>query len=82
MFLSCVQTLVSEAPPRIKGRVPKKGWPHQGKVQFKDFSMRYREGLPLVVKGINLTIQPREKIGIVGRTGSGKIKFLFNLAEE
>ncbi|XP_071838057.1 ATP-binding cassette sub-family C member 5-like [Apostichopus japonicus] len=81
---SYMKTLVSEAPPRIKGRVPKKGWPHQGKVQFKDFSMRYREGLPLVVKGINLTIQPREKIGIVGRTGSGKSSLgigLFRLVE-
>ncbi len=81
---SYMKTLVSEAQPRIKGRVPKKGWPHNGKVVFKDFAMRYRDGLPLVVKGINLTIQPREKIGIVGRTGSGKSSLgigLFRLVE-
>jgi len=35
--------------------------------------MRYREGLPLVLKNITLDIKPQEKIGVVGRTGSGKL---------
>lgn len=34
--------------------------------------MRYREGLPLVLKGVSLDISPGERVGIVGRTGSGK----------
>ena len=34
--------------------------------------LRYREGLPLVLKGVNVSIKAGEKIGVVGRTGAGK----------
>lgn len=46
--------------------------------------VRYRPNTPLVLKGISLTIQGGEKIGVVGRTGSGKstlIQVLFRLIE-
>lgn len=47
-------------------------WPNNGVVEFVNFQLRYREGLDLVLKGINFTAMSREKIGIVGRTGAGK----------
>ncbi|CAL1531982.1 unnamed protein product [Lymnaea stagnalis] len=47
-------------------------WPQKGKIEFKNFQLRYREGLDLVLKGISAVITPGEKIGIVGRTGAGK----------
>lgn len=34
--------------------------------------MRYREETDLVLKGLNLTIKPGVKLGVVGRTGAGK----------
>lgn len=34
--------------------------------------LAYREGLPNALDGVSLVVQPGEKIGIVGRTGSGK----------
>lgn len=34
--------------------------------------MRYQENLPLVLNKISCTIRPKEKVGIVGRTGSGR----------
>ncbi|KAJ1890786.1 Multidrug resistance-associated protein 1, partial [Coemansia sp. IMI 209127] len=51
---------------------PEEQWPSTGKIEFRNFSMKYREDLELVLKDINLTINPGEKIGIVGRTGAGK----------
>lgn len=51
---------------------PPVSWPSKGEIVFKDYSTRYREGLDLVLKKINLSIKPKEKIGIVGRTGAGK----------
>ncbi|XP_040163169.1 multidrug resistance-associated protein 1 isoform X10 [Anopheles arabiensis] len=47
-------------------------WPEQGMVEFRDFQVRYREGLELVLRGISFTVNGGEKVGIVGRTGAGK----------
>ncbi|ORZ34042.1 hypothetical protein BCR44DRAFT_1436994 [Catenaria anguillulae PL171] len=47
-------------------------WPQEGRIEFKNYSTRYREGLPLVLDGVNVVIEPGAKVGIVGRTGSGK----------
>lgn len=48
------------------------GWPAHGAVEIKNYSTRYRPGLDLVLKDINLDIKAHEKIGVVGRTGAGK----------
>ncbi|CAG8043015.1 unnamed protein product [Penicillium salamii] len=64
--------LPSEAPDVIFKRRPAIGWPAQGAVSFNDYSTRYRPGLDLVLKDVNLDIKPKEKIGVVGRTGAGK----------
>ncbi|KAK9449814.1 P-loop containing nucleoside triphosphate hydrolase protein [Limtongia smithiae] len=55
------------------------GWPSRGAVEFHDYSTRYRNGLDLSLKGINLKIKPEEKIGIVGQPGSGKTSLLLAL---
>ncbi|KAL8782539.1 MAG: hypothetical protein Q9213_005304 [Squamulea squamosa] len=64
--------LPSEAPERVSKNKPKIGWPAHGAVNIQNYSTRYRPGLDLVLKNINLDIKPREKIGVVGRTGAGK----------
>ncbi|KAK9489413.1 P-loop containing nucleoside triphosphate hydrolase protein [Lipomyces doorenjongii] len=70
-----------EAPEVIEDNRPLADWPMNGAVEFHDFSTRYRPalGLDLVLKGINLKIKPREKIGIVGRTGAGKSSLTLSL---
>lgn len=64
--------LPSEAPEIIHRSRPPVSWPSRGEVQFNNYSARYREGLDLVLKNINLDIKSHEKIGVVGRTGAGK----------
>uniref|UniRef100_A0A6I8NNY7 ATP-binding cassette sub-family C member 5 n=1 Tax=Ornithorhynchus anatinus TaxID=9258 RepID=A0A6I8NNY7_ORNAN len=79
-----IKTLTLEAPARIKDKTPPPDWPQEGEVIFENAEMRYRENLPLVLKKVSFTIKPKEKIGIVGRTGSGKSSLgmaLFRLVE-
>lgn len=54
-------------------------WPLNGIIVFKDFEVRYRSGLDLVLKGISFACQSQEKIGIVGRTGAGKSSMTLSL---
>jgi len=55
--------LPSEAAEIIRNNRPDAKWPSKGAVVFKNYSTRYREGLPLVLKNINVDIKPKEKIG-------------------
>ncbi|KAJ2012712.1 ATP-binding cassette glutathione S-conjugate transporter ycf1, partial [Coemansia sp. S680] len=61
-----------EAPYVIDSCRPSTQWPPHGKIEFRDFSMKYGADLNYALKNVNLTINPGEKIGIVGRTGAGK----------
>ncbi|XP_051239634.1 ATP-binding cassette sub-family C member 10 [Dicentrarchus labrax] len=47
-------------------------WPEQGWLEFRDVVLAYRVGLPNALDGVSLVVRPGEKVGIVGRTGSGK----------
>ncbi|KAJ2056113.1 Multidrug resistance-associated protein 1 [Coemansia sp. S2] len=74
-----------EAPYIIDSCRPSAQWPPHGKIEFRDFSMKYGADLNYALMNVNLTINPGEKIGIVGRTGAGKsslAKVLFRLIHE
>ncbi|XP_053393096.1 multidrug resistance-associated protein 1-like isoform X2 [Mercenaria mercenaria] len=62
----------TEAAWEIAEKRPSESWPDNGQVKFENYGTRYREGLDLVIKGIDCTVNPGEKVGIVGRTGAGK----------
>ncbi|KAL1778841.1 multidrug resistance-associated protein 1 [Sigmodon hispidus] len=68
-----------EAPWQIQETAPPSTWPHSGRVEFRDYCLRYREDLDLVLKNINVTIEGGEKVGIVGRTGAGKSSLTLGL---
>uniref|UniRef100_A0A4W4G689 ABC-type glutathione-S-conjugate transporter n=1 Tax=Electrophorus electricus TaxID=8005 RepID=A0A4W4G689_ELEEL len=47
-------------------------WPQTGTIEFQEYGLQYRKGLDWALKEITLSVQEREKVGIVGRTGAGK----------
>ncbi|KAF9993545.1 hypothetical protein BGZ80_005031 [Entomortierella chlamydospora] len=71
--------LKPEAPEIIKGHRPPRNWPADGRVEFVDYETRYRPGLELVLRGVNCSIRPHEKVGICGRTGAGKSSLTLSL---
>ena len=50
----------------------KNNFPLNGKVEFRNYSVKYRPDTPIVLNNLNFILNPHEKIGVVGRTGSGK----------
>ena len=60
---------------------PKKSrtWPKTGSLEFSNFWLRYRPELDFVLKNINIKINHGEKVGIIGRTGSGKSSLIFSV---
>ncbi|KAI1320456.1 hypothetical protein EDD11_000841 [Mortierella claussenii] len=83
-LLYYTENLEQEPPAQIPDRKPASTWPNQGQISFRNVSMRYREGLPLVLNEISFDIQAGHMVGVVGRTGAGKsslIQALFRLVE-
>merc|ERR1712028_46101 len=68
-----------EAPDVIPDKDPQQGtWPVNGEIELSHASMRYRDG-PLVLKDVSFTVKGGEKIGVCGRTGSGKSSLMIAL---
>ncbi|XP_058243562.1 ATP-binding cassette sub-family C member 8 [Hemibagrus wyckioides] len=80
--LGCVKrisSLLNTEPENYTGemtpaQVPA-GWPKYGEIQIKNLSVRYDSSLKPVLKRVNVHIKPGQKVGICGRTGSGKSSF-------
>ena len=76
----------SEAPLVMDGddALLASGWPNEGNIQLQDVSVRYRSTLPFALHNVNMEIEAGTRVGIVGRSGSGKSTFmqtLFRLLE-
>ena len=86
----CFRDKDSTAPPLVPREAAEvvpltddKWAPSKGAIVVADAKMRYRDG-PLVLKGVSLRIQGGHRVGVVGRTGSGKSSMaaaLFRIVE-
>lgn len=75
--------LPEEAPAEIPENAPPAEWPAHGAIKIDNLVIEYKKDVP-VLKNLSCSIKPREKIGIVGRTGAGKstlITALFRTVE-
>uniref|UniRef100_A0A6Q2X659 Cystic fibrosis transmembrane conductance regulator n=1 Tax=Esox lucius TaxID=8010 RepID=A0A6Q2X659_ESOLU len=75
--------LESEAPWETQKRPPPE-WPSKGMITFDRVNFSYSADGPVVLKDMSAMFRPKEKVGIVGRTGAGKsslVSALFRLAE-
>ena len=67
--------IIQERPshiPEVDDDLIREEWPKNGEIEFKNFSVKYRPETEIVLKNISFHILPREKVGVCGRTGSGK----------
>ncbi|KIR42578.1 hypothetical protein I307_04542 [Cryptococcus deuterogattii 99/473] len=64
-------TSLPAEPPATLSSDPKI-WPSHGSVKFKVLSLRYSSDAPWILKKLNFSVGPGEKVGVIGRTGEGK----------
>ncbi|XP_077229019.1 putative ABC transporter C family member 15 isoform X2 [Tasmannia lanceolata] len=76
--------LPSEAPLVVESCRPEPEWPTNGTIELNNLHVQYNPDLPMVLRGVTCTFPGEKKIGVVGRTGSGKstlIQALFRVVE-
>mmetsp|Transcript_107829 Transcript_107829/g.220103 ORF Transcript_107829/g.220103 Transcript_107829/m.220103 type:complete len:1402 (+) Transcript_107829:151-4356(+) len=74
-----------EAPLKLESdKDLDESWPSKGAIDVKNVDVRYRTSLPLALDGASFSVPSGSRIGVVGRTGSGKstiVQTLFRLLE-
>ncbi|RKP02430.1 hypothetical protein CXG81DRAFT_10769 [Caulochytrium protostelioides] len=61
-----------EPPAIIPDSRPPPGWPMRGQIVVHDVSLRYADDQPDVLRHVSFTVEPGQKVAVVGRTGAGK----------
>ena len=65
--------------PKEKIYIKDNQWPLKGKIEFLNYSTKYKSYSPIILKKLNCIIHPSEKIGIVGKNLSGKSTLILSL---
>lgn len=86
MFMNSVDRIDRYAELEIEdyeGELPKdslpENWPTSGEVKFEDISVQYGPDRPPIISGLGVNVSAKQKVGICGRSGSGKSSLLMAL---
>ncbi|VDP98821.1 unnamed protein product [Trichobilharzia regenti] len=71
-------SIEQEAPWELDCKYLPANWP-EGRIEFVNYCTRYRPELDYALRSISFTVERGEKLGIVGRTGSGKSSLVLGL---
>ena len=77
-------SLLSEAPLETQQDIIHSTWPNDNSIIIENITVRYRAHLPTCLHGLSFDIKAGERVGVVGRTGSGKsslVQTIFRLLE-
>ncbi|KAF9030066.1 P-loop containing nucleoside triphosphate hydrolase protein [Rhodocollybia butyracea] len=70
---------IEQEPKPTEGGKPPAYWPASGDLRVENLSARYSLNGPPVLQDVNFHVQAGERIGVVGRTGSGKSSLMLSL---
>ncbi|KAJ2350967.1 hypothetical protein GGH92_002091 [Coemansia sp. RSA 2673] len=71
-YISYTKDTPREQPHIVADSRPLPCWPETGEIEFRQYRLRYRPDLDLALNDLSFVVHNKEKIGIVGHTGTGK----------
>uniref|UniRef100_A0A0W0FN82 P-loop containing nucleoside triphosphate hydrolase protein n=1 Tax=Moniliophthora roreri TaxID=221103 RepID=A0A0W0FN82_MONRR len=70
---------IEQEPTPNKAGIPPAYWPASGDLRVENLSARYSSDGPRILHNLSFHIRSGERIGVVGRTGSGKSSLTLSL---
>ena len=71
---------IEQEPKPVADKVPPAAWPTGGTLRVEGLNAKYSVDGSLVLKDVSFEVKSGERVGIVGRTGSGKSSLTLSLS--